>query len=323
MFYCAPRFHKVEVKGGGEVQHIVVNTRQLLPPFLAGLLPPRLVAAVEAAVPEGLFAEELRLRRGRCASLVVTGENLRLDIVLSGEEMNQLLLLMCAGSLYAHHDTLREGYLVLENGVRVGVGGRAAVLEGKVNAVDEVSVLVIRLPHRTPAVGAEICTLFESFNGTRGILLFSPPGVGKTTVLRGVATLLSGGPHPRRTAVIDTRGELGGFVGGEQHLLDVLSGYPRGRGIGIATRTLSAQVILSDEIGDLAEAQEIVAAHIGGVPLIATAHAFGVRELLARPGMRLLHEARCFGAYVRVSRAAGHFCYRYDITDWEAADAFF
>ncbi|MBQ3055994.1 MAG: hypothetical protein IJC95_00715, partial [Clostridia bacterium] len=106
-------------------------------------------------------------------------------------------------------------------------------------------------------------------------------------------------------------------------LLDVLSGYPRGRGIGIATRTMAAEVIICDEVGDLGEAQEIVAAHTGGVPLIATAHAASVRELLSRPGMRLLHEARCFGAYVSVSRGAGSFTYSFDVTDWEAADAFF
>ena len=304
------------------MQHIVVDTRTLLPPFLAAMLPPRVLAAVEHAVPQGLFPEELRLRRGRTASLVVAGENHLLDVILSENEIDALLHSMCNGSLYAHRDTLGEGYIMLPHGVRVGVGGRAAVLNGKISALAEVTVLSIRLPHKAPPVGGEIVSLFESLHGTRGILLFAPPGVGKTTILRGIATLLACGAHPRRTAVVDTRGELGCFPG-EASLLDVLSGYPRGKGIGIATRTLSAEVIISDEVGDLAEAQEIVAAHVGGVPLIATAHAFGIRELLARPGMRLLHEARVFGAYVKITRAAGHFCYCYDVTDWEGADAFF
>ena len=304
------------------MRHIVVDARTLLPPFLTALLPPRLLAEIERAVPQGLFPEEVRIRRDRAASLVVSGENLLLGTVFSGAELEALLLRFCAGSLYAHHDTLKEGYVMLQEGVRVGVGGHAAVLDGKVSAVTEPTVLSIRLPHRTPVVGDEIVALFGEMHGTRGVLLFAPPGVGKTTVLRGVAALLAGGAHPRRTAVIDTRGELGCFAG-EGLLLDVLSGYPRGRGIGIATRTLSAEVIVSDEVGDLAEAQEIVAAHVGGVPLIASAHAFGVRELLSRPGMRLLHEARVFGAYVGVSRAAGRFCYHYDVTDWETADAFF
>lgn len=305
-----------------QMQHVIVNDEALFPAPLSAMLPARVMAAATRAVPRGLFPEELRLRRERTASLVVAGENYPLDVYLSGAEIDGLLLAMCAGSLYAHHDTLKEGYVMLGGGIRVGVAGRAAVLNGRISAISEVTVLCIRLPHRTPTVGAEIVRLFEKLHGTRGVLLYAPPGVGKTTVLRGVAALLAGGDHPRRTVMIDTRGELGCYPA-DGSLLDVLAGYPRGAGIAIATRTLSAEVILSDEVGDLAEAQEIVAAHIGGVPLIATAHAFGVRELLSRPGMRLLHEARVFGAYVGISREAGPFCYRYDITDWEAADAYF
>lgn len=305
------------------MQCIVVDRRELLPPSLASVLPPSLLEEIDRAVPGGMVPEELRLRRERCASVTVSGENLRLNTVLGGEEMEALLLQLCAGSLYAHSETLSEGYLVLPQGVRVGVCGHAAVVGGRITGISHISSFVIRLPHKTPPVGGEICALFESLSYTRGILIYAPPGVGKTTLLRGVAASLAGGAHPRRVAVVDTRGELGAFTRGTELLLDVLMGYPRGRGIGIATRTLAAEVIVCDEIGDLAEAQEIVAAHTGGVPLIATAHAAGIRELLSRPGMRLLHEARVFGAYVGLSRAAGRFLYAYDVTDWEAADAFF
>ena len=305
------------------MQSIVVNKRTLLPRYLEDMLPPSLSLQLEATVPQGFFPEEVRLRRDRVASVTVGGENFLLGTVLAGKQMEQLLLEMCAGSLYAHSETLNEGYLVLPEGVRVGVCGRAAVSGGKITGIEQISAFCIRLPHRTPPVGEEICRLFEKFSRTRGILLFAPPGVGKTTLLRGIAAHLAGGAHPLRVAVVDTRGELCALDEGEGLLLDLLSGYPRGRGIGIATRTMAAQVIVCDEIGDLAEAQEIVAAHTGGVPLIATAHASTVRELLSRPGMRLLHEARCFGAYVGVTRASGVYRYSFDVTDWEAADAFF
>ena len=305
------------------MQNIVVNPRALVPRFLKDMLPPALLEEIERAVPQGLFPEEVRLRRGRCASVTVRGENLRLATVLSGAQMEALLMRMCAGSLYAHSETLGEGYLVLPSGVRVGVCGRAAVVGGRITGIEGISAFSIRLPQKAPPVGQEICRIFARYANTRGVLIFSPPGVGKTTLLRGVAAELAGGDHPLRVAVVDTRGELCTLAGDQTLLLDMLSGYPRGRGIGIATRTMAAQVIICDEIGDLAEAQEIVAAHTGGVPLIATAHARNVRELLSRPGMRLLHEARCFGAYVGVARAGGDFAYSFDVTEWEAADAFF
>ena len=124
-----------------------------------------------------------------------------------------------------------------------------------------------------------------------------------------------------RVAVVDSRGELGFSLDAPSLLVDLLSGYPRGVGLSIATRSLAAQLIVSDEIGDLEEAREILAAHTCGVPMLATAHGGALGELLARPGIRLLHEAGVFGAYVRLSRAPDRFDFCYDITEWEAANA--
>ena len=159
----------------------------------------------------------------------------------------------------------------------------------------------------------------RDFGYSRGILIYSPPGVGKTTLLRGVISLISsgeGGYSPLRTAVVDTRGELTFSNGGKGLCIDVLSGYPRALGIEIATRTLSAQLIVCDEIGDYAEAMALVSSHNCGVPLIASTHARSVDELMRRTGIMLLHEARVFGAYVGISRGAGmDFCYDVHLRD--------
>lgn len=323
---CAKQFffkvlvHKL-CKGVIDVQNIVVNTRQLLPSVLAAALPQRLCLEVEKSVPSGEEIEELRLRRGRCASLTVAGRNLRLSTVLSGVEMDDLLLRFCEGSLYAHSETIAKGYLTLKGGIRVGLCGRAGVSEGSVTGVSQINSFSIRIPHPAPPVGEEIALLLHRFSLTRGVLIYAPPAVGKTTLLRTVAARMAGGERPLRVAVVDTRGELGYSLASPSLLLDLLSGYPRGVGLSIAARTLSAQLIVCDEIGDLNEAREIVEAHNCGVPLLASAHAASVVELLARPGMRLLHEARCFGAYVGLSRRLGSFDYEYDILEWEAADA--
>jgi stage III sporulation protein AA len=154
------------------------------------------------------------------------------------------------------------------------------------------------------------------------VLIYSPPGVGKTTLLRAVAARLSGGRDPLRTVVIDTRGELSYGSDGENLCLDVLSGYPRRQGVEIATRSLNAQVIICDEIGDYEEAMALVASHNCGVPLIASAHAANTDQLLSRTGIRLLHEADIFGAYVGISRA-GNMDFAYDVTIKEDCDRLF
>lgn len=305
------------------MQHIIVSPHQLLPATIEGLLPTRLRTEIEGAVPSGEEIEELRLRRGRCASLTVSGRNIRLSTVLSGVEMDELLIALCEGSLYAHGDTVCQGYISLQGGIRVGVCGRAGMCQGRVNGVSEISAVSVRVPHAAPPIGAEIVSLLRRYSLTRGVLIYAPPAMGKTTVLRSVAVQMAGGADPLRVAVVDTRGELSFSLGSPALLIDLLSGYPRGLGVSIAARTLSAQLIVCDEIGDMSEAKEIVEAHSCGVPLLASAHAGDIRELLARPGLRLLHEARCFGAYARVFRRPGVFEFDYEICEWEDADALF
>ena len=280
-----------------------------IPSVILSSLPYRLLEEIRRR-SGGERIEEIRLRRDRRASLTLSGRNLVLDTILEGSEIDATLTGMCSGSLYAYSDTINKGYISLPNGVRVGVCGKASCEGERMIGVHEISSLVIRIPHKARRVGEPVRRLLFEFERARGVLIYSPPGVGKTTLLRGVISLISSGDHPLRTAVVDTRGELTFSVGGSDLCVDVLSGYPRSLGIEIATRTLSAEVIVCDEIGDYAEAMALVSSHNCGVPLIASAHAGSVEELLRRTGIMLLHEANIFGAYVGIKRSSsGDFIY--------------
>lgn len=292
--------------------------RTYLPPILLRMLPERLITELYADhMPEHI--EEIRLHAGRCASVVAGGRNLLLRTVLSAQEMTATLTRMCGGSLYSHAPTIAEGYLTLEGGVRVGVCGRAACEGGEVIGVYDVSGLCIRIPAHFSVSGREICRLLQKFRYNKGVLIYSPPGVGKTTLLRGVALSLASGEDPRRVVVIDTRAEMPFLQTGPALCLDVLVGYPRRLGVEIACRTMNAQVMICDEIGDYDEALALASVQNCGVPLVASAHASSVEELLCRTGLRLLHDCKMFGAYVGICRAGEGFSYQ--VTDWESADA--
>lgn len=304
---------------------VIINREEenTVPEFLESLLPYRLADAVRRAASEDIgIIEEIRLRRGRCSSLTAGRRNIILDAVLTGDEMDTLLNRLCGGSLYAYSDTIRRGYITLPGGVRAGVCGTAATESGKIIGVSEVCSIVLRLPHKVPEAGGELACLIRKMNLTRGVMVYSPPGVGKTTVLRGAAAALSRGSDPLRVAVVDTRGELAAFLDSRLLNLDILSGYPRSDGIEIAARTLNAQVIICDEVGDTGEAEAIMSVHNCGVPLLASAHASNLSELMKKPGIAKLHKSRCFGAYVLLGRLPDRpYTYSYDVSDWEAADA--
>lgn len=301
----------ITVRSGGAVADV-------LPAVVMRALPYRLSDEIRRTGSLSSI-EEIRMRANRRCSLVIRGKNVMLDTVLDQRELADVLEGMCQGSLYAFSDTINQGYVSLPDGVRVGVCGRAGCEGDRIIGIYEVSSLSVRIPHRSRPQGEEICRLLDSFKRTSGVLIYSPPGIGKTTLLRSVAVMLASGgwsadASPLRTVVIDTRGELAFASEGRDLCLDVLSGYPRRRGIEIATRCLNAEVIICDEVGDYEEAMSLVASHNCGVPLIASAHAGSVSQLLSRTGLRLLHEAKIFGAYVGIERdGRGGFYYDIDL----------
>lgn len=174
----------------------------------------------------------------------------------------------------------------------------------------EISSLCIRWPHPVPGAGRVAESFFRCFHCRRGMLVYSPPGGGKTTLLREFARAISCGPAARRVALIDARGELYDEDFSPACQVDVLRGYSLALGIEMATRSLSPELLVCDEISSMAEAEAVLAVQGCGVPLIASAHAGDLTELLARPPVKLLAERNVFAAYIGIQRKAGSFFYR-------------
>lgn len=276
------------------------SKRELLPQALKDLLPPRLCEGI-AACGAGQ-AEEIRIHAGRLSTVTCGGRNYATGVLLSEKEVADLFSAMCGGSIYAYQSKICNGYITLLGGIRVGVCGRAAVDGGKVVGVGEISGLTIRLPHCHRVSATPIMNVLREARGVGGVLIFSPPGVGKTTCLREAAREAANPEGGKRTVIVDARAEFSGTLEGEGLLLDILVGYPPEVGIDIAVRTLGAELIICDEIGTEAEALAILSAANRGVPILASAHARTFSELLARPGIRQLHRAKIFAAYAGLSR---------------------
>ena len=279
---------------------------------LLSLLPPPFVKVLTERGGADPFdgVEEIRLRLHRSASLTVGGFNIRLPYVMGEGARDELLLGLCRGSVYAYRESIRQGYIDLADGIRVGLCGHALYEGGVFSSVADISGFSFRIPHAIGGIGEEAYRALLSLPRGRGLLVYSPPNGGKTTLLRALAGRLAGGPSARRVVLLDSRGEL--YVPaffGKEALLDVLREYPRAEAVLQAIRSLSPEALVCDELGSLTEAEALRQAVGCGVPLLCSAHGESLSSVLDRPPVRLLREAGAFGAFVGIERREKGFVY--------------
>lgn len=255
----------------------------------------------------GQSADEIRMYVGGNIVCVAGGRNIRTSVVCTEEILRITVENLCGHSLYAHEESLRQGYIITAEGIRAGVAGRVIHSGDNIERITDFTSLCLRVPRRFPGVSDAICSYATADGLTSSVLIFSPPGVGKTTALREMADQLT--KQHYRVALIDTRYELGYGIGGD--FLDVFKGYPRSTGMEMAVRVMNPQFVICDEIFSEADANAVLQCASAGVAVVASAHGGSVEDLRRQRAINTLLERNVFRVLVQLHRKNGRIVYTF------------
>ena len=282
----------------------------------ATVLPARLrKAALLLPEQQRAEAEEFRLRVGQPLSVLLPEGEVPLEPVVEPEELETLCDIASEFSRYAAAETLREGFIPVRGGFRLGLCGTVVMKEGDPANVKSFSSAVLRIGREQKGIAEPLLEELFQNGRFRNTLILSGPGGGKTTLLRDLVRCLS--LRGIRVALLDERGEVAAVHRGEPQLdvgpcTDVLDACPKALGIPMVLRAMNPQVIAADEITVREDLRAIALAAGCGVGLLATIHAGDMSELKERPLYRQLLEERIFRAAVWIRRTGGGRSYEWE-----------
>ncbi len=240
-------------------------------------------------------AAEIRLRADKPVIIKDWEREVQIDHIVSRNELQEIFSRIVEYSPYAYREEIINGYVTIERGWRVGLAGTVIEEKGIVKNIKEISSLNIR-------IAREITGCSDAIGIDRGnIIIISPPGCGKTTLLRDIIRRWS--ENGRNIAVIDERNEISGTYRGRAGLslgkrTDVIVNSSKTNGFNIALRALAPDVIAVDEIGNESDFTAVRQAMVSGVEVICTVHSADMDELKERAYFKEVISERLFDYYI-------------------------
>ena len=268
--------------------------------------------------------EELRIKVNKPLFIHIGSKEEIWDYIATSEDIKYIMQRISNYSIYAFEDEIRQGYITIKGGHRIGICGSCVIEEGRIKTIKDIASLNIRISREINGCSSKIMPYLFKDEMVVNTIIISPPKCGKTTILRDITRVLSNGylsnkKSAKKICVVDERSEIAACCSGVPQMdvgirTDVLDGCPKSEGIMMAIRSMSPDVIICDEIGTYKDMDSIIMALNSGVNLITTIHGFGIEDLYKRAVFKDILENDVFKRAIVLSgvNGAGTVEYIYD-----------
>lgn len=232
------------------------------------------------------------------------------DCIFSNDDSIYVLNQLSEHSLYRLENELREGYITISGGHRVGLAGGVTTENGMLKQLQYITFFNIRIAKQINHIANPFLSYLHHGKQIHNTLIIGAPQTGKTTMLRDLAKWFGNGFNglpAKKVGIIDERSEIAASLKGvAQHQVgkrtDVLDACPKVEGLMMMIRSMSPEILIVDEIGKEKDVQAIMEAIHAGVSIICTAHGFNLQDIQQRPSFQALFQHKVFTRFLMLQR---------------------
>ena len=254
---------------------------------------------------------EIRLRT-KCKVILICGKNeMVLNCIVTPKTILDILLNVSKNSIYAIQNDINNGFVVINVGHRIGICGEVVIQDEKIKNIKNINSMNIRVARQLIGSADKVMQNIIDGVNVKNTLIVSPPGCGKTTMLRDVVRQISNGIkkigfYGKNVGLVDERCEIASVCNGIPNLdvgmrTDIISNCPKYIGMEMLVRSMGISVIATDEIGSKNDIEAIKYASLSGVSLIFTMHGKSIDDIVRKDGVKNLIKEGLFEVVILLS----------------------